>query len=192
MTAGHDRDSATILLQRGRAGDVESLHEFIRLVYPELKKLAAIALLGEWRSKTMHRTLIVHEAILRLFRRGWNRAPWEDETAFFAGAAREMRQVVLEHARSRKALKRGGEYTRVCLDDEPAAVPGETLERLVIIGNALTALEKADARCARVVDLLFFGSLSKAEAAAVLGIHVRTVERDWQFAKAFLGAALSE
>jgi RNA polymerase sigma factor (TIGR02999 family) len=192
MRAGPDLESATRLLHQGRDGDPESLHQFLRLVYPALKQLADSALRGEWRSKTTQRTLVVHEALLRLFRRGWQRIPWQTPAEFFAGAAREMRQVVVELARRRNALKRGADYTLVPLDQDARVVSGETLERLIIVNDALAALEKAAPRCARIVELLFFGSLSKAEAACVMGIHVRTVERDWQFARAFLQTVLSE
>src|SRR4051794_23441970 len=118
MTAGQNLGSLTLLLRRGKAGDLQSIHEFMRLVYPGLKQLAAGALRREWLSKTMQHTIVVHEAILRLFRGGWSRVPWENQTEFFAGAAREMRQVVLEHARRRKAQKRGGEYIHVHLNEE--------------------------------------------------------------------------
>lgn len=187
-----DAVSASILLERGKAGDATALRDFLRLAYPELKRIAAAVVRSEWLSNTLQRTVLVHEALLRLFRGGFGRVPWTDKSEFFASATQEMRRVVIEHARRRKALKRGSGQPCVALDDDLSPVAADTLDRLVIINDALEALEQVDRRCARIVDLLFFCSLSERETAAVLDVNIRTVQRDWKFAKAFLKKALSE
>jgi RNA polymerase sigma factor (TIGR02999 family) len=191
MTA-HDSGQLTLLLERGKSGDESAVDEFLRLAYPSLKRLAAAALRDEWLSKTQQRTIVVHEALLRLFRDGWSQIPWQNRAEFFAGAAREMRQIVIEHARRRKALKRGVDYVIVPFDEDGTEAGGAIFHRLIEIHDALNALELVDARCATIVDLMFFSGFTREEAAGALRVHVRTVERDWKFAKAFLKSALSE
>jgi RNA polymerase sigma factor (TIGR02999 family) len=171
-------------MQRGRDG---ALDELMPLVYAELRDLAARYLRRERDGGTLQPTALVHEAFLRLVDQ--RTATWQNRAHFLGVAAQVMRRIVVDHARRRKAQKRGGGRF-VTFDEELAPEPDRV--DLVRIDEALGELERLDARQARVVELRYFGGLTIEETGEVLGTSPATVKRDWLLAKAWLFRALSD
>jgi RNA polymerase sigma factor (TIGR02999 family) len=173
-------ESVTALLQAWNAGDEEAGRRLVPLVYGELRRRAAGYLRGERPGHTLQPTALVHEAYLRLVGR---REPWRNRSQFFGIASNLMRQILVDHARRRRAAKR--DAVRVALDEavQPTAEPAVDLVRL---DDALAELSALDARQGRVVELRYFGGLTLEEAAEVLGVSVATVKRDWTLARAWL------
>ena len=153
-------------------------------VYDELRRLAAAALRNERSDHTLQPTALVHEAYLRLA--DLPEGAWKDRAHFMALADRAMRRVLVDHARSRNALKRGARVTapleRLKI---PSADPSTEVD-VVRLDTALNGLEALDPRQSRIVELRFFGGLSVVETAAIVGASPRTVKRDWQLARAWL------
>jgi len=179
----------TGLLDRWGAGDRDALDELVPAVYQELRRLARIQLMDERRGHTLHPTALVHEAFLRLG--NYERISWQDRAHFFAVASKIMRRVLVDHARKRRAAKRGGSATAVTLIESRS--PGESVDvDVVALDQALTRLDELDARQCRIVELRFFGGLEHKEIAEALGISIATVNRDWRVAKLWLRRALSE
>jgi RNA polymerase sigma factor (TIGR02999 family) len=156
-------------------------------VYNELHRLASRQMLGEPAGRSLQTTDLVHEAYLRLINQ--NRVDWESRSHFFAIAARLMRRILVDHARARKAEKRPNSGLKVTLSDLPAGVNGRTVEFLAL-DEALERLEAMDPRQARIVEMRFIAGLSEEEIASALGVSVRTVKRDWRFARAWLYGTL--
>ena len=178
----------TTLLTRIGEGDRDAYDHLLPLVYGELHTLAEHAMAGERPDHTLGATSLVHEAYLRLV--GQTPLSWQNRAHFLGVAARAMRQILIEHARRRRSKKRGGGAQRVTLS--PIASPSEVpLIDLVALDEALTALAEQDPRKAQVVELRFFGGLNRHEAAEVLGITLRTVDRDWNYAQAWLQRELA-
>jgi RNA polymerase sigma-70 factor (ECF subfamily) len=177
----------TTLLIGWRAGDRTAGNELISIVYPELRRLAAHYLRQERADHTLQATALVHELYVRLF--ASEPVSWENRAHFFAVAAQQLRRILIDHARSVRAAKRGGEFARVTLADIPQPVQ-ESLD-LLALDEALTRLEELDPRVARVVELRFFAGLEEKDAATVLDISVATLKRDWTFAKAWLISQLA-
>lgn len=178
----------TRLVAETAAGDADAADVVFPLVYDELRRLAASALRRERAGHTLQPTALVHEAFLRLVNSP--ETPWESHAHFVAIAARVMRRVLVDHARRRKAFKRGTGEVRVPLDD--VDVPAATLDvDLVALDEALARLATFDERQARIVELRFFGGLSVPETAVLIGASERTVKRDWQVARAWLTRELS-
>jgi RNA polymerase sigma-70 factor (ECF subfamily) len=173
----------TQLLTRLGEGDQQALDQLFPLVYGELRDLAAGLMHGERRGHTLQPTALAHEAYLRLL--GDASTGLKDRSHFFAVAARAMRRILVEHARARGRRKRGGGWVRVTLT---SSLPGVTQPSLDILAldEALSRLQMLDPRKAQVVELLYFGGLTAQEAAEVLGVTSRTIERDWQFARLWL------
>jgi len=172
----------TRLLQDWGRGNEDALRELTALIYRELRCVAAAHLRRERPNHTLQPTALVHEMYLRFL----DKAPSEthNRAHFFAIAANQMRQILVDHARARKAAKRGG-GRQVTLKDYAGA--GGLLEIDVLaLDDSLEMLTKLDARAARVVELRFFAGLTEQEIAAVLGISEITVKRDWRAARAFL------
>jgi len=169
------------LLARWSEGDREAGNQLVAAVYPDLRRLAAHYLRDEAPGQTLQPTALVNELYLRLF--SGDAPEVRDRAHFFALIARQLRHIVIDHARKRNAEKRG-RGAKVPLDylDFPF-VPDEDL---LALDFELAELEKLDARAARVVELRFFSGLHDAEIAQVLGISVATVKRDWEFARAWL------
>lgn len=163
--------------------DGSAAAELFTLVYDELRRLAASALRRERSDHTLQPTALVHEAFVRLA--GAAGTPWNDRAHFTAVAARAMRRVLVDHARGRRALKRGKGDVLVSLDgiDVPAASASVDL---VVLDAILQRLSDLDSRQARIVELRYFGGLSVDETAALLDISSRTVKREWQMARAWL------
>lgn len=154
-------------------------------LYHELRRLAHAQVRGG-AAPTLNTTALVHETYLKLAAAD---ARWNDRTHFLSAAARAMRQVVIDYARTQGARKRGGDLVRVELADAPGReVP---LDELLAIESALAELEQNDGRLARLVEMRFFAGLSNLEIAAALSLSERSVERDWRRARAFLVASLT-
>lgn len=159
-------------------------------VYDELRRLAAVALRHERRDHTLQPTALVHEAYLRLVDLPGN--AWNDRTHFLALASRAMRRILVDHARTRKALKRGGGDLSALESLEIPIVDQRPTIDVVLLYRALDRLAELDGRQARIVELRFFGGLSVEETAGVLNTSPRTVKRDWQLARAWLRREMSQ
>ena len=184
-------ESVTELLRAWGAGDAEASDSLVRLVYAELRRQARLALRREGEGHTLQPTALVHEAWLRLGDQ--HEAHWQSRTQFFAIAAQMMRRVLLDHARTRHALKRGGGAVQVTLGgvDAGAGAPagdGPPLDAvdLIALDDALQRLAVLDPQKARLVDLRYFAGLSIPEAAAVLGVSTATLGREWAIARMWL------
>lgn len=165
---------------RGSAGAAERLFP---VVYRELRRIAAVQMRGERSDHTLEPTALVHEAFLRLV--GAAGVQPKNRAHFFAIAAQAMRRILVDHARRRKAQKRGsGERPALLID--VADVAADPDEYVVALHEALVELAELDPRQARIVELRFFGGLTIEEAAEILGVGHATIERDWKLAKAWL------
>jgi len=173
----------TELLVRWREGDRRALDELMPLVYEELRRLAAHYMRGERPGHTLQTSALVNEAYLRLA--GHEEIEWQNRAHFFAVAAQAMRRILVDHARRRGNLKRGGGAHKVNLD-QAMIVSGERAAEVVALDDALARLAEIAPRKSRLVELRFFGGLSVEETAEVLGVSPGTVMRDWTFAKAWL------
>ena len=174
------------LLQAHATGDGKALDRLMPLVYEDLRRIAHARLRSERGMHTLDTTAIVHEAYLRLVSSADQ--TWEDRAHFFAIAARVIRNVLIDYARRRGALKRGGTVIRVPLHEDLVG-DRDAMSRevdLLALDEALSALARYDVRLEQVVECRFFAGLTVAETAAALGSSVRTVERDWTRARAYL------
>lgn len=178
----------TQLLQRTRAGDRAARDALFALAYRELRRLAHARLHGGGRNTVLDTTALVHESYLRLVQAG--ELALEDRRAFFAYASQVMRSVIVDSARARLAERRGGGAERLTLATDAGAGVGRDEAAIVQVHEALLALEQADARAARMVEMRYFGGYSDAEIAETLAVTVRTVQRDWEKARMLLGAML--
>ena len=165
-----------------QAGDEESLRVLVPLVYNELRRLAHHYLQNERPDHTLQGTALVHEAYIRLLREGTTR--FENRAHFFAISAQLMRQILVDHARNRRAAKRNGGY-KLTLDDVFDLGKSKSVD-LVALDDALNGLAKLDPQQSRIVELRFFGGLSIDETSRVLGVSPATVKRDWATAKVWL------
>jgi RNA polymerase sigma-70 factor (ECF subfamily) len=177
------RTDVTALLVDWSKGDQEALNKLMPLVYDELHRLASRYLRHERPGHTLQTTALVHEAYLKLV--DHKNANWQNRVQFFAAAAKVMRHVLVDYARSRKAVKRGRDYCRLSLDE--AAISSEEKDAdLLVLNEALDNLAAIDPQQSRVVELRVFGGLTVEETAEVLGVSPRTVKREWSMAKAWL------
>lgn len=191
-TPGNGEVSVTALLRAWGAGDALASDSLVRLVYAELRRQARLALRREGEGHTLQPTALVHEAWLRLGDQ--HEARWESRAQFFAIAAQTMRRVLLDHARTRRALKRGGGAVQVTLGgaDEGSArgaragdTPLDAVD-VIALDDALARLAELDPQKARLVDLRYFAGLSIPEVAEVLGVSTATVGREWAVARMWL------
>ena len=174
--------SVSELLAQWRAGDEESLHRLLSLVYSELRRLAHNYLRKERPDHTLQSAALVHEAYLRLMKQ--QPMHFENRAHFFAVSAQLMRQILVEYARRRKAAKRDPGY-KLTLDE--SLVPARTRSvDLIVLDDALNGLAKVDPQQCRIVELRFFSGLSIEETSQVLGVSPATVKRDWNTAKLWL------
>lgn len=174
----------TQILQRIDSGDALAAEHLLPAVYDELRKLAAARMVMESPNQTLSATALVHEAWLRLVSGNPDRL-WHDRRHFFAAAAQAMQRILVENARRKRRIKRGGQTQRVALG-EVAVECGIPPEELLSLDEALARLSEEDAATAEVVRLRFFVGLSHEEAAAVLGVSAVTVKRTWRYARAWL------
>jgi RNA polymerase sigma factor (TIGR02999 family) len=173
----------TQLLQAWRRGNAAALDQLVPLVYDELHRLAHCYMAREWGENSLQTTALVHEAYLRLV--DAPQIDWKNRVHFFAISAGLMRRILVEFARSRNALKRGGDARMVELDEAAAIAPLLDVD-LLRLDEALNALAAVDPRQAKVVELRFFGGLTEEETAEALQVSSDTVLRDWKKAKLWL------
>lgn len=173
----------TVLLKRVNSGDGAAPSELLELVYGELRKLAGGYLKNERADHTLQPTALVHEAYLRLV--DWETVDWQGRAHFFSVAAQVMRNILVDHARRRKAEIHGGNLQKLSIDDV-LSFPGGSEVDFIGLDDALTELRNLDERQANIVELRFFGGLTIEEAAHTLGVSTMTVSRDWNFAKVWL------
>ena len=170
-------------LQAIERGDAQAANELLTLVYDELRRVAAHKMAHEAPGHTLQPTALVHEAWLHL---GGDRQPtWKNRAHFFGAAAEAMRRILVDRAREKQALKRGGDLQRVDLDAVQLASPMPD-DELLALNEALDKLATVDTRAAEIVKLCFFVGLTQEEAAHELGVSVSTAERVWGFARAWL------
>jgi RNA polymerase sigma factor (TIGR02999 family) len=177
----------TLVLQAIGRGDGQASNELLPLVYEELRRLATSRMAQEMAGQTLQPTALVHEAWLRLV--GDGDRNWQNRAHFFAAAAEAMRRILIETARRKSRLKRGGGQLRLDIEglDLAAATPDD---RILLIDDALEQLKAEDPERARIVMLKFFGGLTNQEVAEILNVTERTVERQWAYAKAWLFQAI--
>lgn len=179
---GNDIESITKTLKDWESGEDGALERLIPAVILELRRIAAQQLRGEREGHTLQPTALVNELYLRLA--GQRRVSWQSRAQFFGFAAQCMRRILVDHARTRGAIKRGGAAVSFPLEDA-AGVPQAPFD-LSALDQALERLGRLAPRQARLVELRFFAGLSSIEAAEALGVGVRTAEREWASAKAWL------
>lgn len=173
----------TRILNAIEQGDQEAADVLLPLVYQELRTLAAQKLSRELPGQTLQATALVHEAYIRLL--GNESLNFENRNHFFGAASEAMRRILVDKARSKKRLKRGGSHQRVELNDACVAVESSP-DLLLILDEALTRLSEQDSEAAKLIQLSFYGGLTLEQSAEVLGVSTRTAYRYWAFARAWL------
>ena len=174
----------TALLIDWSRGDQAALERLMPHIYDECRRIASYQLRGEHRHHTLDPTGLVHEAYLRMV--GQHHATWENRGQFFGVVAQVMRRVLVDAARARHALKRGGSTVLVSLDAAAEASGDSRIVDIVAIDDVLQRLAARDPDQVRIIELRFFAGLSVEETANVLGRSARTVKREWRLAKAWL------
>jgi len=182
------QQEVTRLLEDWSGGNEDALEKLIPLIQPELHRLAHHYMSRERPGHTLQTTALLNEAYLRLVDNP--KRNWQNRAHFTAAAAQLMRRIMIDRARERRALKRGGDAIKVSLD-EAALVSEQRAEELLALDEALEKLAAQDPRKSQIVELRYFGGLTTEEAAAFLKISHRTVRREWRMAKAWLYCALS-
>jgi RNA polymerase sigma factor (TIGR02999 family) len=178
-------NEVTEMLYRLSNGETAVLDELLPRIYTELRGLAGNYLRREYRQNhTLQPTALVHEAYLRLVNQRESR--WESRAHFFGAAANVMRQILVNHARRHTADKRGGEFEKIQLEESIVIHSKEKSFELLALDEALEELAKFDEQKSKIVELRYFGGLSVAETAEVLGVPEITVKRHWRVAKAWL------
>jgi RNA polymerase sigma factor (TIGR02999 family) len=179
--------SVTRFLEAARAGDRQAAADLLPLVYDELRQLASAKMAAEKAGHTLNPTALVHEAYLRLV----GGPSFDSRGHFFAAAAEAMRRILVNHARDRKRLKRGGGLVRLDLLDQADSL-AEDPDLILSLDGLLTRLEDEDAIAARIAHLHLFGGLSVEEAGAALGVSRAVAYRNWKYARAWLRDALEK
>jgi len=180
--------SVTQALQSMAAGDKTAAAKLLPLVYTELRRLAAFHLSKTPPGRTLQPTALVHEAYLKLFNA--DEVAWDSRGHFFTAAARAMRNILVDQARRKASLKRGGDRRRVEVD--PADIPIESpVEDLLALHEALERLEAEDPRKAQIVMLRHFAGFDRDEVAELLGVSTRTIDREWRYIVAYLHRELN-
>jgi len=179
----------TLLLNKLAAGDQKAGDELVPLVYEELRRLAARHLAHERSDHTLQATALVHEAYVKLAAQ--KDAKWQNRAQFFGVASQAMRRILVDYARGKQRIRRGGKQQKVPLDDVVLVSPSRT-EEVLAVHESLSRLEALDARQARIVELRYFGGLKVEEIAAVVGISAKTVMRELNVAKAWLYGDLKD
>lgn len=180
--------NVTELLRNWSDGDKQAQEKLFQIVYEELHRQAARYLRHEHPGLSLQTTDLIHEAYLRLIDQ--QHVEWQNRLHFFAMSARVMRHILVDHARSRQAAKRGGRIIRLPLDEAMVVSPGQNLDFLAL-DEALNRLAKIDPQQSQVVELRFFSGINVEDTAKLMGVSERTVKRDWNVAKAWLRRELS-
>lgn len=173
----------SVLLDQARKGSAEAKEELILLVYQDLRRLAQTYLNGERPSPSLQATALVHEVYLRLF--SDDRIDWQGRSHFLIVAARQMRRILIDRARTAGTVKRNGQRQSLPIENA-LLLPSVTNDDLIKLDDALQSLEKLRRRTCQIVELRFFVGLTVEEIAQVLDISVTTVKREWNYAKAWL------
>jgi RNA polymerase sigma factor (TIGR02999 family) len=179
----HSSQSVTLFLVRWRNGDQEALNQLMPLVYDELRRLANSYLRRERRGHTLQATALVHEAYVRLVDQ--THANWQNRAHFYGVAAQLMRRILVNHARTQQAAKRGSGGLKLSLNEATAKTKEREAE-VVALDDALMDLKEIDPQQSRIVELRYFAGLNIEETAEALGISPATVKREWNTAKAWL------
>jgi RNA polymerase sigma factor (TIGR02999 family) len=179
----------TRIIQAVAAGEASATDDLMPVIYSDLKRLATSKLANEASGHTLQPTALVHEAYMRLV--GSSSDSWQNRAHFFGAAAEAMRRILIDHARRKKRIKRGGNAKRVYLSDITDIQPNES-EQLLALDEALSELELLDKKKAELVKLKFFGGMKLSEAAKILDIPSRTADRYWAYARAWLQRHVSE
>lgn len=174
----------TRLLQLANGGDEAALDRLAPLVLKELRAIAQRAMAKERPGHTLQPTVLADEAFVRLV--GEADVPWQDRAHFYGVAARVMRRMLVDHARSRAREKRGGNRARLDIDHHEPADDSRAMVDILDLEDALTRLDELDSRQARIVELKFFAGLTSEQISHVIGVSVRTVDGDWAMARAWL------
>ncbi len=173
-------------IQQGNA----AASELLPLVYAELRRLARYRIRNEQSGQTLNPTALVHEAYIRLV--ADEAVNWEGRSHFFAAAAEAMRRILIENARRRQSLKRGGNMNQQELAEADAIISLDDIDELLDLDAALTKLVVDEPELAKLVKLRYFAGLTVEETALALGVSARTVKRNWAFARAWLGREMSQ
>ena len=187
--ADNSSESVTRLLERAQSGDDDAIDQLLPLLYAELRALAGGFLNNERPDHTLQPTALVHEVYLRLIKQ--SERGWANRAHFVGIAATAMRRILTDHARGRRAAKRGGNWHRVTLDRASAPFRDRDVDA-IDLDEALTKLVKLDKRKGRVVELRFFGGLTNEQVAKVLGVSRKTIADDWTVARLWLRRELGE
>lgn len=174
----------TALLKRVGVGDERAREQLMERVYRELQRLAGYYMRGERVDHTLQPTALVHEAYLRLF--GQEQIDWRNHSHFVHGAARAMRQILVDHARRRATAKRAGEQKKVSFNESAVLVSDQRPEIMLALDEALQSLESLDPRQAVIVEMLYFTGMTQQESAQALGLSEITIRREWRTARAWL------
>jgi RNA polymerase sigma factor (TIGR02999 family) len=178
-----DKAEITQLLLQWREGEPEALEKLMPLVHGELRRMARNYMRRQNPGHTLQTTALVNEAYLRLV--DSNRVNWQDRNHFFAISAQLMRRILVDFARKKNSLKRGGDRVMVTLDDRVDA-PADQRTDVVALDDALSRLAKLSQRQSQIVEMRYFAGLTEDQIAEALGISTRTVRRDWNLARAWL------
>jgi RNA polymerase sigma factor (TIGR02999 family) len=187
MSVTISQENVMAMLLDWRRGDRLALEKLTAVVYDEIRRIAHRFMQRERKPHTLQTTALVNEAYVRLL--GHKQIEWNDRGHFLAVVSQVMRQVLIDHARRKQYLKRGGDIQRVSFDEATMSV--ERAAELLALDEALISLAAIDPRKAQMVELRYFGGLSLEETATVMGVSVMTVRRDWRAAKAWLYRAIT-
>lgn len=184
-----DTGQVTVLLRKMRDGEARAFDELVPLVYDEMRQMARAQLRRNPSGRTLQTTALVHEVYLKMAEQVG--LDLQDRNHFLAVSAHAMRQVIVDFARARLAAKRGGGEEHVTLGEHSASVESEA-ERLLDVDRALTRLRARSERMARIVECRYFAGMSEQETADAVGVSLRTAQREWMRARAWLREALGE
>jgi len=190
MTTNVGPEEITHLLMEMRRGNVEATNDLIPLVYGQLRRIARSLLRNERDDHTLQPTALVNDALMKLI--GAERLEWQSRAQFFALSARIMRHILIDHARRHVSPRHGGKLPKVSLDEglvyewAQAESSWRQAESLLSLNEALDKLHELDPRATELVEMRFFAGMTEAEIAEVLKLSVRTVKRDWEFARDWL------
>jgi RNA polymerase sigma-70 factor, ECF subfamily len=182
-TMSDSQTNITVLLHAAASGDRRDLDALMTAIYQDMRRLAMAHMGSERRDHTLQPTALVHEAYVKLLDQ--RTTDWKDRLHFFSIASRIIRRILIDHARARQADKRGGQGTRISVNDLDVAAPQRELD-LIALDEALLELAQLDEQQARIVELRYFGGCTVVEVAELLKIGARTVDREWQAARAWL------